>query len=65
MDEKKKVCPVTLEMEGLDLTGSGGRCSGCGVMFIPRLGSDRPVLDCIEQFREHSVEREDNDSDCQ
>jgi len=65
MDEIKKVCPVTLEIEQLDMIGSGGRCSGCGTMFIPRMGSDRPAIDCIEQFREHSVEREDNDSGSQ
>ena len=65
MGETKKVCPVTLEIEGLDLIGGGGKCGGCGIMFVPRLGSDRPVLDCIEQFREHAVESEENDSDNQ
>lgn len=62
---RKKVCPVTLEIEGLDMIGSGGKCSGCGTIFTPRLGSDRPAIDCIEQFREHSVEREVSDSDNQ
>ena len=63
MGEIKKVCPVTLEIEELDMIGSGGRCSGCGTMFIPRMGPEHPAIDCIEQFREHCVEREDDKSE--
>lgn len=56
MYRKEAVCPVTLEKEELVLMGIGGSCSGCGAMFIPET-VDNPVGDCIEQFREHVVER--------
>jgi hypothetical protein len=62
MEEKEGVCPETLQAEELVLMGIGGSCSGCGAMFIPETDVDSPVGDCIEQFREHVVERRKSDS---